>query len=183
MEVVGSTDTALFAGAGDIPPGIVGPAGHVGCDVNGAEAEGGTGVEIEEAGNDEEVLAPVPNTVEEPAPNTDFGALTSTKADVEEDVTGPNVVPPKAPGFAVRLPNADDGVDALADGANADPEGPKAEPEPNELGDGFDASPTNADVPEAEGVGTGAKLFWCGKAVDVGGKLLVSHSVALFATG
>ncbi len=175
---LGTPGSAVFAGVRDTPPEIAGPAGQVGCDVSGVGAE----VDIEVAENGAEVLAPVPNTFEEPAPNADLEAV-PPKADGGAGVAGPNVVPPKALDLVARLLNADG---ALADDAKADPEGPKAEP--NDLGVCFDPSPANADVPEAgaAGVGTAAKLLRGGRAVEVWGcppKLLVSHSVALFTTG
>ena len=155
-------------------------AGQVGCDVKGLGACA--------------ALAPVPNPLDDPDPKTDFGALPLPKTEVGGAAppgAGPNVAPPNALDLVARLPNAEPESDgALADEGNAEPNpGPDVVPKAPEVG--LDAaSPLKAEVPEDEepaGAEMDENTFWEGPAVpDAGGgapKLLVSHSVALFATG
>ena len=186
LGALDSSGAAFFAGAVDISPEVTGPAGQVGCDVSGAGAGRDTEVDTGGTGNGEEVLAPVPNAVEEPAPNADLKALPPPNTGVEAGVVGPNVAPPKALGFVTRPLNADAGGGALVEDENVDPEGLKADSEPNELGAGLEASPANAEVPEGAGIGIDENPFWGGGAASACGcppKLLASHSVAFLLIG
>lgn len=128
--------------------------------------------------SDEVVVAFGPKKIDD-EPKADLGALLDPKIDEgeEELADGPNVAPPKALDFVVKLPKADP-LDTPLIGVD----------EPNALG--RVARLENADVVEdVDGGANGAeveaeKTFCDGPAAGGGApRLLASHSVAPLATG